>query len=55
MQNEELLWMRRLYQLRRMTHGDWFIKQIKRSQKVSSRSIKRRKMPNERWRDTRQS
>jgi hypothetical protein len=30
MKNEELLWMRRLHQLRRITHEDWFLDQIER-------------------------
>jgi len=42
-----------LHELRRMTHGDWFLDQMKRSQYVSSRSTKERRMSKERLRDTR--
>jgi hypothetical protein len=52
MKNKELIWMRRLHQLRKMIYE--FVDQMERSQLVSSGSTKKRKISNERWRDTRQ-
>ena len=45
--------MKRLQQLRRMANEDWFLDQMKRSQWVSSKSIKKKRMSKESLRDTR--